>query len=418
MTQEFFELNPAAAFWEQLKPYLEEHRPAVEKVDLDQALGRILAEDLKSPVALPPFSRSTVDGYAVRAADTAGASAAMPTYLDLIGEVEMGENTELELKTGQTAAIPTGGMLPEAADAVLMIEDTEKIDAETVESYKSLGVGENLVLKGDDIEAGEILFKAGRRIMARDIGALAGLGITEIKVFKAAQVAVISTGDELIPPEVEPEAGQIRDINSYSISAYLNKIGAETKRVGIIKDDFASLKKALQAELEQDLVLISGGSSVGIKDLTIELLNSLGKPGVILHGLAIKPGKPTILAVIEGTIVIGLPGHPASSWTVNRILTAEIARVLNGEKEPAALGQRDAKYLIRAELSRDLVSDKGRDEYIPVRIYQADKRLMAEPLLAKSSLITNLARGDALLKIPAAQEGKSKGELVDLFMIE
>lgn len=416
--QEFFELNPPHKFWQAIKPYLETRIIAKEKVDLDHALGRILAEDLKSPINLPPFSRSTVDGYAVKAADTAGASPAMPTYFELTAGVEMGKSTEIKLKTGQAAPIPTGGMLPEGADGVLMIEDTEKIDAETVESFKSLGVGENLVLKADDIGAGEILFKAGRKIMARDIGALAGLGITEIPVFKAAQVAVISTGDELIPPEAEAEPGQIRDINSYLISSYLNKIGAEAKKVGIVEDDFASLKKAVKKELNQDLVLISGGSSVGIKDLTIKLLNSLGEPGVILHGLAIKPGKPTILSVIEGTIVIGLPGHPASSWMVNSILVAEIVRVLNGEKTIENMGQKNEKYLIKAELNRNLVSDKGREEYIPVKIYQENGKVFAEPLLGKSSLITNLAKSDALLKIPAAQEGKAKGEQVELALIE
>jgi len=254
--------------------------------------------------------------------------------------------------------------------------------------------------------------------MARDIGALAGLGITEFKVFNKAKISVISTGDELISAEAEAKAGQIRDINSYSITSYLNKIGGDAKKVGIIKDEFNSLKEALQKELDQDLVLISGGSSVGIKDMTIELLNSLGEPGVLLHGLAIKPGKPTILAVIEGTIVIGLPGHPASAWTVNNILAAEIVRVLNGAKEAAEIGSENQKYLIKAKLTRNLVSDKGREEYIPVKIIKKNDKLFAEPLLAKSSLITNLAYGDAMLKIPRNQEGKDKGEIVKLTLIE
>jgi len=171
-------------------------------------------------------------------------------------------------------------------------------------------------------------------------------------------------------------------------------------------------------ELDQDLVLISGGSSVGIKDMTIDLLNSLGQPGVLLHGLAIKPGKPTILAIIEGTIVIGLPGHPASAWTVNNVLVAEIVRVLNGEKEAAEIGSSNNKYLMKAELTRSLVSDKGREEYIPVRIFKQNNKLMAEPLLGKSSLITNLAYGDAVIKVPRTQEGKDKGEIVELSLIE
>jgi molybdopterin molybdotransferase len=416
--REFLELNPPEKFWQVLKSFLETKIFQTEKIELDQSLNRILADNVFSPVDLPPFSRSTVDGYAVKAADTLGASASMPTYLDIIGSIEMGVETELELKSGQAAAIPTGGMIPKGSDAVLMIEDTEKIEEKLIESFKSLAVGENIVQKAEDIAEGELLFKKGHKIMARDIGALAGLGITEFNVFKKAKVSVISTGDELIPAEAEAKIGQIRDINSYSISAYLNKIGAETKKVGIIEDKFESLKTALKNELDQELVLISGGSSVGIKDMTIELLNSLGEPGVLLHGLSIKPGKPTILAVIEGTIIIGLPGHPASAWTVNNVLTAEIVRVLNGEKAPAALGRENQKYLIEAELTRNLVSDKGREEYIPVKILKKDDKVFAEPLLAKSSLITNLAYGDALIKIPQNKEGIDKGELVKLTLIE
>ncbi len=416
--REFLELNPPEKFWQEIKSFLNDKSVTTEKLNLDNALGRVLGEDLYSPVDLPPFSRSTVDGYAVKAADTAGASASMPTYFKIIGSVEMGERTELKLKTGQAAAIPTGGMLPEGSDSVLMIEDTEKIEDNTIESFKSLAAGENLVQKAEDIAAGELLFKKGHKIMARDIGALAGLGITEFKGAARAKVSVISTGDELIPAEAEAKPGQIRDINSYSITSYLNKIGAQAKKIGIIEDEFESLKEAVKSELDQDLVLISGGSSVGIKDMTIDLLNSLGEPGVLLHGLAIKPGKPTILAIIEGTIVMGLPGHPASAWTVNNVLVAEIVRVLNGEKRAAEIGISNNKYLIKAELRRSLVSDKGREEYIPVRIYKENDKLMAEPLLGKSSLITNLAYGDAVLRVPRNQEGKEKGEIVELTLIE
>jgi molybdopterin molybdotransferase len=418
--REFLELNPPEKFWDEIKSFLKNKAISKEKLNLDNALGRILAEDIYSPVDLPPFSRSTVDGYAVKAADTAGASASMPTYFKVIGSIEMGAETELKLKSGEAAAIPTGGMLPEEADAVLMIEDTEKIEENTIESFKSLAAGENLVQKAEDIAEGELLFKKGHKLMARDIGALAGLGITGFKGAARAKVSVISTGDELISADAEAKAGQIRDINSYSITSYLNKMGADAKKVGIIEDKFESLKEAVKNELDQDLVLISGGSSVGIKDMTIDLLNSLGEPGVLLHGLAIKPGKPTILAIIEGTIVIGLPGHPASAWTVNSVLVSEIVRVLNGEKEAAEIGISNNKYPLKAELTRSLVSDKGREEYIPVKIFKdtLTDKLMAEPLLGKSSLITNLAHADAVFKVPRTQEGKEKGEIVELTLIE
>lgn len=419
MMREFLELNPPQKFWEKISEYLINKEFASEKLNLDDALGRIISEDILSPVNLPPFSRSTVDGYAVKAQDTAGASASMPTYLDIIGSVEMGEKTELKISSGQAAAVPTGGMLPEGADAVLMIENTEKIEDKMIESAKSLAVGENVVKKAEDISEGEILFKKGRRLMARDIGALAGLGITEISCFKKPIASVISTGDELIDPEEEAEDGQIRDINSYSISSYLTKLGAVGKRVGIIEDKFDKLKSAVKDNLDSEIVLISGGSSVGVKDMTIDILNSLGEPGVVLHGLSIKPGKPTILAFIEGSIVIGLPGHPASAWTVTNILVSEIIRVLTGEKTPEEIGEDREIFKIKAELSRDLVSDKGREEYIPIRTKKDENgKLIAEPMLGKSSLITNLVQGNTLLKIESYQEGLDKGEIIELSMIE
>lgn len=417
--REFLELNPPETFWEKAKEYLIDKSFSSEKLNLDSALGRITAEDIVSEVDLPPFSRSTVDGYAVKAEDTQGASAAMPTYLEIIGSIEMGEKTDLSLSSGEAAAVPTGGMLPEGANAVLMIENTEKIDETMIESSKSLAVGENLVEKAEDIAKGEVLLKKGHKIMARDIGALAGLGITNINCFSKPKVSIISTGDELIPPEANAEEGQIRDINSFSISAYLNKLGADCNRVGIVEDKFESLRNLVKDNLDSELILISGGSSVGIKDMTIDLLNSLGEPGVILHGLSIKPGKPTILSVIDGTIVIGLPGHPASSWTVTAVLVSEIVRVLTGEKDVTELTGRDKKIYFEAELSRNLVSDKGREEYIPVKVYKnEDGKLIADPILGKSSLITNLVEGNAVLKIESYQEGKNKGEIVKLSLLE
>ncbi|MFW6294765.1 MAG: gephyrin-like molybdotransferase Glp [Halanaerobium sp.] len=417
--REFLELNPPEKFLEKAKEFLLDKKFLKEELHIDCALGRITAEDIISKVDLPPFSRSTVDGYAVRAEDTQGASAAMPTYLDIVGNIEMGEKTDLSLAKGEAAAVPTGGMLPQGADAVLMIENTEKIDETMIESSKSLAVGENVVEKAEDIGKGEVLFKKGHKIMARDIGALAGLGIINISCFSKPKVSIISTGDELIPPEAEAEAGQIRDINSFSISAYLNKLGADCRRVGIIEDKFESLRESVKDNLDSELVLISGGSSVGIKDMTIDLLNSLGEPGVILHGLSIKPGKPTILSVIDGTIVIGLPGHPASAWTVTAVLVSEIVRVLTGEKDVSELSGKDKNIYLKAELSRNLVSDKGREEYIPVKVYKNDDgKLIADPLLGKSSLITNLVEGNAVLKIESYQEGKNQGEIVELSLLE
>lgn len=416
---EFFELNGLSVFWDKLREYLKYKKLKKETIKLNDSLGRIVAKDIKAEVNLPPFNRSTVDGFAVRARDTAGASSSLPVYLDLIGAVEMGEKTDIEVKAGQAAEIPTGGMIPKGSDAALMVEYTDYLDQSTIETSKSLASGENIVIKGEDIKAGDLLFSAGHRIRPRDIGAMAGLGIIEVEVWQRPDITVISTGDELIEPEKEAGPGQIRDINSYSISSFLESYGANIRNEGIVKDKFNLLKDSVSSNLDSDLILISGGSSVGIKDMTIDLLNSLGEPGVLLHGLAIKPGKPTILAISDGTPIIGLPGHPASAWTVNRILVKPILKFLLGEIEAEDIGKNTQKYLFKARLTRNISSDKGREEYIPVRLFKNNKnQLLAEPITGKSSLITTLVKGDGLLRIDTYEEGKNKDEEVIIELIE
>ena len=423
---EFLALNKLEDFWDKIKTNLKEKEFTKEIVKLDQSLGRVCGENIKAKGNIPPFSRSTVDGFAVKAKDSAGASAALPTYFEVIGEVEMGEETSLKLKTGEAVAIPTGGMLPEGADAVLMVEYTDYLADNTIETTRAVAAGENVVLKGEDIKKGAELFKSGHRIRPRDIGAMAGLGITEISVYDKPEIAVISTGDELAAPGEEAGPGEIKDINSYSISSLLNSYGVLTRKVGIVEDEFKSLKNAVAKNLDSDLVLISGGSSVGIKDMTINILNSIGEPGVLLHGLSIKPGKPTILAIIEGTPVIGLPGHPASAWTVTRVLLKPVVQFLLGEIKADEIGRIDKKsnnnnfdFSFEAELTRNIGSDKGREEYIPVRLFKnKENKLMAEPIVGKSSLITTLVESDALIKINTYEEGKNKGDKVKAELIE
>lgn len=423
---EFLALNKLEDFWDKIITNLKQKEFKKEIVKLDQSLGRVCAENIKAKENIPPFSRSTVDGFAVKAKDSAGASATLPTYFEVIGEVEMGEQTKLKLKTGEAVAIPTGGMLPEAADAVLMVEYTDYLADNTIETTRAVAAGENVVLKGEDIAKGEELFKSRHRIRPRDIGAMAGLGITEISVYDKPEIAVISTGDELAAPGEEVGPGQIKDINSYSISSLLNSYGVLTRKVGIVEDEFNLLKKSVEKNLDADLVLISGGSSVGIKDMTINILNSIGEPGVLLHGLSIKPGKPTILAVINGTPVIGLPGHPASAWTVTRVLLKPVIQFLLGEIKADEIGRTDKKsnnnkfdFSFEAELTRNIGSDKGREEYIPVRLFKNEEnKLMAEPIVGKSSLITTLVEGDALIKINTYEEGKNKGDKVKAELIE
>jgi molybdopterin molybdotransferase len=416
---EFLELNRLEVFWKKLKNHLSDKVIRQENVSLKESLGRITAEKLWAPEALPPFSRSTVDGFAVRAEDTAGASASLPAYLDVKGKVEMGAKTDLKLSKGEAVEMPTGGMIPQGADAVLMVEYTEYLDQNSIETTKAVATGENIVVKGEDIEKKELLFEVGHRIRPRDIGALAGLGLTKISVYREPEIAVISTGDELIEPDQEADLGEIRDINSYSISSFISAQGIEPRQVGIVKDEFDLLKESVSSNLDSDLILISGGSSVGVKDMTIDLLNSLGEPGVLLHGLSIKPGKPTILAIVDGTPVIGLPGHPASAWTVTRILLRPLLKFLLGEIGAEDIGRQDEKYQFEARLTRNLGSDRGREEYIPVRLIRDDRnRLLADPITGKSSLITTLVNGDGLIRIDTYEEGKNKGDKVVIRSIE
>lgn len=418
---EFLKLNSPEEFWKTLQEKAVITPREKERIPFTEGLNRVLAQEVRAPLSLPPFDRSTVDGFAVRSRDTAGASESLPLYLTVKGEVLMGESTGLKLGPGEAVRISTGGMVPAGADAVLMVENTEYLDERTIEFTSSVAAGENVVRKGEDISEGELLLEKGHLIRPQDIGALAGLGITEIEVFARPEVAVISTGDELVPPAAQPGPGEIRDINTYAIGAVLEDLGCRVRLVGIVEDSFNRLRKAIKDNLDCDLILISGGSSVGVKDLTVDLLNSLGEPGVLLHGVSVKPGKPTILAVINRLPVIGLPGHPASAWTITSVLVKPLVLSLRGEKALT----KDYKTAIfpglEAILNRNLVSDKGREEYVPVRVKVEGEsaegfRYIAEPVTGKSSLITTLVQADGFIRIDTYQEGVSKGEKVIVYL--
>jgi molybdopterin molybdotransferase len=288
-----------------------------EIIHITKSLDRILAKDIHSMVNLPNFTRSVMDGYAVIAKDTYGASENVPVFLDCVGEVKMGEAADQEIISGQCIKVATGGMLPINANAVVMVEDTESISDDEIEVSRAVSEKENVVLKGEDLEKGELLLEKGHRIRPQDIGALAGIGIIEISVYKKINVAVFSTGDELISPEKEPALGEIRDINSYALTSFVKQINASAEMCGIVKDDHETLLEALKSKIGiYDVILLSGGSSVGTRDLTIDVLETLEKESILAHGIAIKPGKPTILSYIQKTLIIGLPGHPASSLVV------------------------------------------------------------------------------------------------------
>ncbi|MGM0603450.1 MAG: gephyrin-like molybdotransferase Glp [Bacillota bacterium] len=408
---EFFELITADKFKNIIKKSLKNREIKIEKVDYLSSLNRITAEDIKAGEFLPPFSRSTVDGYAVKAADTNGASSSLPAYLDIAGEVEMGKKPEHLVKEGETVYIPTGAMLPEGTDSVVMIEDTEKVSSNLVEIFTAVSPGENVVKKGEDTSADDIIVKKGMKISPRHIGAFAGLGITEIPAVKKPQVVVISTGDELVAADKEPETGEIRDINSPVLKTLLEKIGAEVEIAGIVKDEPKKLEEMILKYKDKDMVLISGGSSIGLKDMTVKVLNKLGKPGVLAHGVAVKPGKPTIFAVLGNQIVFGLPGHPGSSWNVSNIFVKKAVEELLSVDEEKNMLEKNIK---KAFLSRNIMSEKGRDHYFPVKLEEESGKFKAVPLLGKSGLISILAEADGVIKVKMNTEGLNKDDLVDV----
>ncbi|MBM4313941.1 MAG: molybdopterin molybdotransferase MoeA, partial [Deltaproteobacteria bacterium] len=298
-------------------------RLAVETVPLDDALHRVCGADIASPEDLPPLPRATMDGYAVRAADTFGAAEAIPAFLDVTGAVAMGEISDIAIGRNQSAAIPTGGFLPRGADAVVMVEYTTPAGDGSIEVSRPVTAGENVLGKAEDVARGECVISAGKRLHPQEIGLLAGLGITQIAVYRRPKAAVISTGDEIVPVTDAPPPGRIRDINTHSIAALVRASGAATEIYGIVPDDPSLLRVSLEAALASaDIVVLSGGSSVGERDHMVHVVASMPGAVVHAHGIAISPGKPTLIASVGGKPVFGLPGHPVSALMVAQVFLA------------------------------------------------------------------------------------------------
>ncbi len=357
-----------------------------------------------------------MDGYAVKASDTYGASDSLPAYLDLIGEIKMSEKPSCQLQTGQAARISTGGMLPEGADAVVMLEYTDNISSRMIEISRSVALWENVLREDEDIKKKETIFAKGHRLRPQDIGLLAALGYEKVNVFKKPVIAIISTGDEIIPINSKPEPGQVRDINTFALGAAIEQIGCVPYYIGIIPDDESRLRRALSKCLENqqiDLVLISGGSSVGVRDYTLKVLNLLGPPGILVHGLALKPGKPTIISLNKQKLFIGLPGHPISAMMVFDNVVRKIISDLKGET--FYFGGRKT---IDALLENNVFSDAGREEYIRVLLKNKNNQLWAEPVLGKSGMISSLARADGYITIRINQEGLYQGQKVTVTLFE
>jgi len=382
-----------------------------EDVDLFDALGRVIYSDVIAMEDIPAFNRSTVDGYAVIAKDTFGASESIPSILEIVGEVRIGEKAKVKIFAGQTVKISTGGMLPENSDAVVMLEYTQPLDENTLLVEKPVAPFENVIKKGEDISKGETLFKRGHTLRAQDVGALAALGITKVKVYKRPRIGIISSGDEIKRPEEETKEGEIRDINTYTIFSAVKSLGAIGVSFGIVKDDFELIKKTLSDALKTcDAVIISGGSSVGTRDLTLKAVNSLGNPGVIFHGLSVKPGKPTIFAVVEKVPIIGLPGHPVSAMIIFELIARPLVNLLMGREEDYGA------FKLYARCGKDISSAAGREDYVRVKLEKRENELWAIPILGKSGMISTMTQSDGLLRVPAERVGFSRGELAEVIV--
>lgn len=384
-----------------------------ETVPIELAYGRITYNDIIAPEDLPGFNRSTVDGFAVKASDTFGAKETSPQYLTVVGEIAMGEPPSFSLFPGQAAAISTGGMLPDGADAVVMIEHVNIVSQDLIEVLKAVSPGENVIFKDEDAKKGEVIIKAGHRLKPQDIGAVAGLGITEINVIKKPVVSIILTGDEIIPHTESVTAGKVRDINSFTLTGLLMQLGASALKMGIVKDSYDEIKDRVNKAYElSDVILITGGTSAGVKDLTAKIIDELGSPGVLFHGASIKPGKPIIGGVCDGKPVFGLPGHPVAVYICFEIFVKPVIEKMMG------LTDKNFKGLIKAKLTRSIHSQAGRQDFIRVFLEEKDGQLWATPLLSKSGLIMSLVRADGILRIPAFMLGFEEGQEVSVELIE
>jgi molybdopterin molybdotransferase len=400
-----------------------------ERIDVPSTLGRVLADDIIAPQPLPDFQRSTVDGYAVRASDTHGATDSLPAYLTLIDEVPMGDTPVFDVRTGQCGLIHTGGMLPNGADAVVMLEYTQKTGSDEIEIFRSVAQGENVIQIGEDVSEGQRVQAKGSLIRPAEIGGLMALGILNVNVVRKVRVGLISTGDEVIDPTQSPRPGQVRDINSYTLRALVEKAGGMAKSYGIISDAFEAVRNTAAAALsESDMVIITAGSSASTRDMTVDVIRSLGEPGVLVHGINTRPGKPTILGVCNGKAVIGLPGNPVSALVNGYLFVVPVIEKLSGM-------QPRPKPSVLARLTVNLPSQAGREDWWPVKLSmetQSHRELKtpshsaslfkniefnAEPIFGKSNLIFTLASADGLIHIHSDATGLSAGEVVEVYLL-
>ena len=385
-------------------------RVGIKEVPLSEAVTRILAEDIVAGEDLPDFPRTIVDGYAVQGASTFGASEGNPAYLTVKGNIDMGQSPKFKLTPGQAAKISTGGMVPQGADSVVMIEHTESIDDKTIEVYRSVAPGQNMIAVGEDIQKHTGVLSKGQVIRPQEAGLLAALGKEQVSVYRRPVVGIISTGDEIIPINATPHMGQIRDINTYTLAGQIREAGAVAVPYGIVSDDFEKLFEKCELALNQsDMVLISGGSSVGTRDFTVDVLSNLESAEILVHGISISPGKPTILAKVNGKSFWGMPGHVASAMIVFSQVVRPFVEHLAGHSVT-----QDNRLQLQATLSRNVASKQGRVDFIRVHLRQENDGLYADPVLGKSGLISTMVNANGLIQIDINTEGLDQGALVEV----
>jgi molybdopterin molybdotransferase len=388
-----------------------QYKGDVDLVGISESIGRISAEDILAPHPLPQFPRSTVDGYAVRAKDTFGASESSPAYITIIDEVTMGSQPQHQVGSGEASSIHTGGMIPVGSDAVVMVENTQIARDKEIEIYRSVSTGENVISVGEDVVQGQLVLPKGKLIRPSEVGGLAALGISSLRVAKKMKVGIISTGDEVVPIEDDVQLGQVRDVNSHTLAGLVNTSGAVSILYGIIQDNFDDLIAVARKALDEcDLLLITAGSSASSRDMTAKVINDLGKPGVLVHGINTRPGKPTILGLCGGKAVIGLPGNPVSALINGMLFVVPLLDKLTGKLSSAP------NPSIKATLTVNLASQAGREDWQPIKLIPGEQGWMADPVFGKSNLIFSLSFSDGLVCIRPDETGLSAGELVDVFL--
>lgn len=376
--------------------------PHSEEVPLAQAQGRILTADVIPDVDIPGFDRSTVDGFAVRSSDTSGASESMPSMVQLKGRISMGDISTDTVQPGTCMYVPTGGSLPAGADAVVMVEYCEEL-GDDILIHMPVAPGENVISRGEDFRSGLVTIHAGSLVTSRIAGVLAACGAETVQVSSCPRIGIISTGNELVPVEKVPSGGQIRDVNTWLCSGFVTEYGGIPVRYGITSDDAQSLSVALDLALAScDAVFISGGSSKGDRDMCADIIASRGQ--VMIHGVAISPGKPTIIGKAGGKPVIGLPGHPASAYIILQVLGKELLTGMTGRV--------DMRKSLFVRLLSPVRSVQGREDYIRGVLEGENIR----PVLGRSGLTNTLVHSDGVIRIPAPVEGYESGDMVEVIV--